>query len=271
CIITDDFSTDQTREICKTWLSKNPNFQTRTKLIESDVNTGVSANTNRGLKVASNEWIHVLSADDVLPENSLEKAHEFIVENPNISIFQGIASVYNNDFSESNWIGDLSENYKTSNFFDLSAEQQYKKLLRHCHVVAPAVFFRKNSVELVGFCDEDIPMVDDWPLWLKLTKQGYKIYFFNQTVVKYRQHKQSIVNENRGFLTDDLHRKNRPVYRKYIAPNIGFFEKIIYHINYVFKDILYRFFNSRNNPIAIFMLFVWRLFKQPSLRKNSKK
>ena len=192
CIITDDFSIDQTLEICKKWLSENPDFQSRTKIIESSVNTGISANTNRGLKVSSSEWIHVLSADDTLPENSLKKAHNFIVSNPNISIFQGIAKVYNNDFLEENFVKNLSLNTKKSKFFTFSSEQQYRQLLRYCHVVAPAVFYKKSIVEQVGFCDETNPMIDDWPLWQKLTKAGYKFYFLDDLVVNYRLHEESI-------------------------------------------------------------------------------
>jgi len=192
CIITDDCSTDQTLEICKTWLAENPEFQHRTKIIESSINTGVSANTNRGLKAASSEWVHVLSADDMLPKNSLEKAHKFMVENPDCSIFQGIAAVYNTYFLEQNFLETLTENNKTTNFFNCSAKQQHQKLLRHCHVVAPAVFYKKSIVEEVGFCDESIPMIDDWPLWQKLTKIGYKFYFLNEILVNYRIHKQSV-------------------------------------------------------------------------------
>jgi len=133
CIITDDCSTDRTLEICKTWLSENPEFQHRTKIIESSINTGVSANVNRGLKAASSEWIQVLSADDALLETALEKVHRFVVNNPNVSILQGIAATYNDDFSEENFIEHISENRKTSNFFNLSTQQQHSFLLNRCN------------------------------------------------------------------------------------------------------------------------------------------
>jgi len=192
CIITDDFSTDKTLEVCKQWLSENPNFQTRTKIIESSENTGVSANTNRGLKAASCEWIQVLSADDMFPKDSLEKAHKFILENPDCSVFQGIASVYNTYFSPQNFLEYRTENNYTSKFFSLSADQQHKKLLRRCPVVAPAVFYKKLLVEQVGFCDESNRLIDDWPLWQKFTKAGYKFYFLNDILINYRIHTESV-------------------------------------------------------------------------------
>ncbi len=268
-IITDDCSTDKTVDICKTWMAENPEFLPRLKMIESKVNTGVSANTNRGLKVASGEWVHVLSGDDALLEHALESVHDFVCKNPEISVLQGVAAYYDTDFSEANFKGNLSENYKTSDFFNLPASGQYRLLLNSCHVISPAVFTKLRIAESVDFRDENIPMIDDWPLWLKLTKNGYRFYFLNQILVKYRLQKHSITNENQGFLVSDLHRKCRPVYRLYIAPNIGFFKKITYHLDYAFKEILYRFFNSSKNPISILTMKILRIFKKPFLEKNN--
>ena len=192
CIITDDFSTDKTIEICKQWLSENPEFQTRTKIIESPENTGVSANVNRGLKATSCEWIQVLSADDAFPKDSLEKAHKFILENPDCAIFQGVASVYNTYFSPQNFLEYRTENHYTTNFFSLSAKQQHHQLLQRCNVVAPAVFYKKSLVEQVGFCDENERLIDDWPLWQKITKAGFKFYFLNEVLINYRIHTESV-------------------------------------------------------------------------------
>jgi glycosyltransferase involved in cell wall biosynthesis len=126
----------------------------------------------------------------------------------------------------------------------------------------------------VGFCDERIPLIDDWPLWLKLTKQGHKIHFYNQTLVKYRQHNRSITNENQGLFVSDLHRKERLVYRLYVAPNIGLFRKISYHFSYGFNEILYRFFNSKSNRFALwtlcFLRFLKRFFRPKKTKKNPK-
>ena len=192
CIITDDFSTDKTLEICKQWLSENPDFQTRTKVLESPENTGVSANVNRGLKAASCAWIQVLSADDMFPKDSLEKAHKFILEHPDCSVFQGVAAVYNAYFSPQNFLEYRTENNYTTNFFSLSADQQHNKLLRRNPVVAPAVFYKKSLVEQVGFCDESERLIDDWPLWQKITKAGFRFYFLNEVLIHYRIHTESV-------------------------------------------------------------------------------
>lgn len=268
-IVTDDFSTDQTLAVCRKWLNENPEFQSRVRIIETSENTGVSANVNRGLKCALGEWIYVFSADDALPENALENVLKFIEKNPNVQIFQGIASVYDTDFTEQNFIENITENNGETGFFSLSAEEQYRSLLKHCKVVAPAVFYKRTLVEEVGYCDERIPMIDDLPLWLKITGKGYKIYFCDAVLIQYRIHKKSITNENKGVFVSDLHRKRRLIYRYYIAPNIGFFAKIKYHLSYTFDDFLYRFFNSRNNRFSVYVLMFLRFVKRLFISKKN--
>jgi len=269
CIITDDFSTDKTLDVCKQWLSENPKFQARTQIIEHPENTGVSANTNRGLKAASCEWIQVLSADDMFPKDSLEKAHTFILEHPECSIFQGVAAVYRNHFNEQNFLRYRVENFKKTNFLALSAEKQYQQLLYCCSVVSPAVFYKKTIVEEVGFCDETIPLIDDWPLWLKITKAGYKFYFLNEVLINYRLHEHSLSNENQGVFVSDLHRKNRPVFKRYIFPNISPFKVVSHNFTYVFKEVLFRFFNSEKNRFSKAVLLVLRFFKRKVFKINT--
>ena len=267
-IITDDASTDNTLEVCRQWLADNPDIQSRVRIIETPVNTGVSANVNRGLRAASGEWVYVLSGDDALMETALEHARNFIETHPNLSIFQGIAAVYNNDFAEEKFVKNISENCTTTAFFDLSAESQYRHLLQRNPIVAPAVFYKKSIVEAVDFCDERIRSIDDWPLWLKLTKQGHKVHFYNEILVKYRRHDQSIMNENQGLYINDRHRKERLVHLLYIAPSKGLLKTIGYRINYACKEILYRFFNAKHYLLVSWAWAFWRVLKRPFRTKH---
>lgn len=60
CILVNDCSTDNSLEILKEYVNKDPRF----KLIDCPVNKGVSAARNAGLDVAQGEWISFLDADD---------------------------------------------------------------------------------------------------------------------------------------------------------------------------------------------------------------
>ncbi|KAA6320476.1 putative glycosyltransferase EpsE, partial [termite gut metagenome] len=65
-IVSDDCSTDDTVDVCQNWLDENKERFVRTELLIVLKNTGVSANCNRGYKVAKGEWIKGVAGDDML-------------------------------------------------------------------------------------------------------------------------------------------------------------------------------------------------------------
>jgi alpha-1,3-rhamnosyltransferase len=54
-IISDDYSSDNTVDICREWLSKHKDSFVSVKLITSDKNTGIAPNANRGWYQARGE------------------------------------------------------------------------------------------------------------------------------------------------------------------------------------------------------------------------
>ena len=48
----------------------------------------------------------------------------------------------------------------------------YKELCIHNRIVAGGVFFSKRFFEKYGFFDENYKLLEDWPKWLSVTRQG---------------------------------------------------------------------------------------------------
>lgn len=221
-IVTDDCSKDDTVEICRKWLARrNPRFS-RTQLLTSNVNTGVSGNANRGLLAANGNWIKFLGADDTLKCNCLEDNMLFISAHPEIRVLFSKVNIYNNDFSSENFIrtvpGDPinSANIMSDNN---NAESQYQMLLLSDRVhFSPSVFIHRETLVLVGGFDERFPMLEDYPLWLKLTRNGYRLNFMNRVTVNYRMHNQAINNTGSKFLVNPNYFKYESFRRLCIYP-----------------------------------------------------
>ena len=75
-IISDDCSTDNIVELCQKWVEENKERFVRTQIITSDLNTGVSANGNRGRDACQGEWIKGIAGDDLLMPNCVEDCVE---------------------------------------------------------------------------------------------------------------------------------------------------------------------------------------------------
>jgi len=103
-IVTDDCSKDDTVEICREWLAKHDSRFSMTKLLASDVNTGISGNANRGLYAANGNWIKFLGADDTLKTNCLEDNMLFVLAHPEIRVLFSKVNIYKNNFNPENFI-----------------------------------------------------------------------------------------------------------------------------------------------------------------------
>ena len=67
-LIIDDGSTDGTGRLAEEWAKKDTRIR-----VTHQPNAGVASARNRGLDMASGEWIRFVDADDTLPPDSIEK------------------------------------------------------------------------------------------------------------------------------------------------------------------------------------------------------
>ena len=79
-------------------------------------------------------------------------------------------------------------------FFAASAAEQYDMLLRKNHVFGPLFFCEKAFIEEMGLYDERYRMLEDYPMWLKMTSSGHRLHFKNIPTVAYRISETSVSN-----------------------------------------------------------------------------
>lgn len=76
-IIIDDYSTDGTREVLQEYIKKD----SRIKLIFNEQNLGISATYNKGLDIATGEYVSLVDSDDFLDLDFYEKMYNFSINN----------------------------------------------------------------------------------------------------------------------------------------------------------------------------------------------
>jgi len=193
-IVSDDCSTDDTINICATWMEKNKDRFIRTQLLTTASNTGIAANCNRGISSADGTWAKLIAGDDALFSNCLTENVNYVLNNNN-SYF-----IFSDCQLISNEIDDFMIDYVTNarDIYNKPSAYQYDYLiLKGCFPSAPTSFINLDILinKLNGF-DEDIPMIEDYPLWLKATKSGYSLKYFPTSTVLYRQHAGNILKNS---------------------------------------------------------------------------
>lgn len=263
-IISDDCSTDNTVGLCKAWLKKNQGRFLNSHLITSEKNTGVSGNANRGLHAAKGEWIKFLGADDTLKPNCIADNIEFAAGNPGTKVLFSQVEVYKDTFVQDNYIktipGVISERGSILSQ-GITAGSQYKMLLLSDRIhFSPSLFIHRDTMLSVGGFDERFPMMEDYPLWLNLTKSGHRLYFMDKVTVNYRQHSAAINNTSVNYLVKPNYFRTEKFRRIYTYPNLPLDVRMnarsSWFASQVFRCNLLNI-NNRRNRIIHSILTVW--------------
>ena len=168
-IVVDDGSDDGTSEMIQ-------NKYKSIKLIQQQ-NNGVSAARNNGIKHAKGDWIALLDSDDEWTEKKLENQVDRLIKTPEY------------DFCHTNeiWIRNgvrVNQRKKHEKY----GGYIFDKCLDICRISPSSVLFRKNILDHVGWFDDQLPVCEDYDLWLRITAE-YRILFIDDPlIIKYGGH-----------------------------------------------------------------------------------
>lgn len=226
-VVSDDASTDDTLAIVRQWAAKATTISSLKKIeiLEVSKNTGISANANRALKAAGGEWIKYIAGDDALKVDCIKKNVDWVRANPEVKVLFSRVEEYNETFEPENII-DVTH-VETENKLSIIAPEwdaldQYRMLLVSDRIhFSPSLFLSRDTLVSIGGFDEEFRLLEDYPLWLNLTKNGYRLSFMDEITVKYRKHNKAI-NNNKGItlLVNPNYFRTELFRKKYIYPNI---------------------------------------------------
>jgi len=256
-IITDDCSTDNTVELCHNWLNNNKHRFVNTLLLTSEKNTGVSANANRGLKTANGDWIKFLGADDTLKPKCIEENMSWVTFHPEIKVLFSKIEVYKDTFEPHYLINTIpGDPYNPESIIasNRSAESQYKMLLINDRVhFSPSVFLHRETIVSLGGFDERFKLLEDYPLWLNLTKNGICLNYMDKITINYRRHSKAINNTGISHIVNPNYFRSEAFRKIYIYPYLPFDlwlkARYIWYVCQIFRNI------RLNRDIQSFRLF----------------
>ena len=193
-IISDDVSPDNTVEVCKKWLEKNGDRFSLAKLITADKNGGVVVNCNRALTSTHGEWIKTIGSDDILFPDAIEKLYSFTQTHENVKALFGKQVYFYGPFSDNRFKKDECSLKLTAFRKKVTAKDQYTILTKRFFGCAAAFMMKTSLLRELGGFDERWP-VEDHPLYIKIVKEGTKIYYVDEFVVYRRIHADSIMRD----------------------------------------------------------------------------
>ncbi|MBN1625471.1 MAG: glycosyltransferase family 2 protein [Deltaproteobacteria bacterium] len=160
-IVIDDGSTDETTVALE-------GFKDNITLIRHPENMGVSAARNSGIRASQSPFIAFLDSDDYWLPEKLETQMQFFREHTEAVACQPEEIWVRNGRRVNPW----RKHIKPSG--DI-----FKSSLKLCVVSPSAVMLRRGIFDEAGLFDEDLPVCEDYDLWLRISCR-YPIHLINK-------------------------------------------------------------------------------------------
>jgi teichuronic acid biosynthesis glycosyltransferase TuaG len=172
-IIVDDCSTDKGPGIVQEYAEKD----SRISLIKLTKNSGAAVARNTAIKVAKGSYIAFLDSDDLWTPEKLEKQIQFMEENDYSFTFTSYQQI-------------TEDGKKFGKVIKVPSILNYRQaLLKNPIGCLTAVY---NAEKLGKIYMPLIRKRQDYALWLKILKKGFKGHGLNQVLAYYRVRRNSI-------------------------------------------------------------------------------
>lgn len=190
-IISDDNSQDETLDICVDWLKKNAHLFSGADLLTSENNTGISGNYNRALRIVRGEWVKYIAGDDILCDNCIDTFVKETKKTTDKFIMCMLQPFDKEGYKE--------PRMRADGILDGDVKHQEQKLSELSYIIeGPSFFLETDTLNAMHGFDEKYPYVEDWPLAMKYTYNGFHIHLLKEPLVRYREY-QSVSKEGSEY------------------------------------------------------------------------
>lgn len=206
CIIADDGSADNSKQIAVTYTQKDKRF----KYIHQE-NKGVSATRNNAIGQSTGKYILPLDADDKIAPAYLAEAIKVFENEPNTKLVYCLAALFGKKRGKWNL-----------------PPYSYKNLLIENLIFCSAVFKKADFDKTSGY---DIKMVEgfeDWDFWLSFLTETDRVFQIPRVLFYYRLKDTSrntdLDEAKQRQLRTAIYKKHESIYTKYFSQPDMLFE-----------------------------------------------
>lgn len=170
-IMCDDGSGDDTYEVAKFYVDRYPD---KFILIRNEQNFKLAATLNHCLEYADTEYVARMDGDDISLPERFEKEIQFLDAHPEYALVS-CPMVYFDEHGE----------YRTGKTKEEPTKEDFKYGTPFCH--AP-VMMRTDILKKIGCYTAEpwVERVEDYYLWFKFYKAGFKGYNLSKPLYKMR-------------------------------------------------------------------------------------
>jgi len=187
-IVSDDGSDDFPKEKIKNYIENNKNENISNVIIRQETqNSGTVKHLNHAFSISSGTYVCALAGDDIYSDQYVISRYVEGFKNAeeNCYIEMAQTAMYDNDLEK------LDGYFLQPDIQRMLHHEDYKYELFNALVMAPylpsvSTFFKKEFFDKFGKFDENYKLIEDYPMHLRLAKEGYIIHYENFIAVNHR-------------------------------------------------------------------------------------
>lgn len=210
-LITDDCSTDNTREIAEDYVRKYPSL---IRYNRNEENLGVVKNFNKAVSMTSAEYVCFLGADNRFVSNYLEMCVRALNSDKSLAIaytdyafFGPRAEMTYHKLSPENK-GPVRNNYYYLVNFPEFNERSRQALNKHNFIHGSSMYRRKAYDQIGGYLDTS-GQQEDFNLFQRMVQAGWQAVKVKNAYLEYRQHSKNQLNNTFNSYAELNYYKNK--------------------------------------------------------------
>jgi glycosyltransferase involved in cell wall biosynthesis len=187
CIVVDDGSTDNTREVVEPYVRRDPRIR---YIYQSNQRAGTAR--NNGIRNGRGAYLQFLDADDLIEAQKIERQVEYLERHPEVDIIYGSVRSFHTDQPITN----LSETFGEESLWMPRLSGSGKEILMELirlPLLIHAPLVRKGSGGSIIWFDEKLKACEDWLFWVNCALRGRRFHYekIKGTLSFYRTHETS--------------------------------------------------------------------------------
>ena len=191
-ILVNDGSKDKSVEIMK----KFQKLDNRIKIIDKK-NTGVSDTRNRGLEIATGDYIMFMDSDDCLEENAINKIINIIYEK-NVDIIKFNYNILLNEMKVKEESEDYTK-YTQKILFKLDIKKFMDEILSgKINAYVWTLVIKKEIIKNIRF-NEKIGMMEDLLFYINILLEASRMFVMNDGLYDYFVNPESVCNSSKYY------------------------------------------------------------------------
>ena len=204
-VVSDDGSENFDAEELERFIRRNRRKNLRSVFLhQMERNVGTSKNFNFALSHAEGEYVKFIAADDLFYDvDSLSKLVA-VAEQESGSVVIARAPSYDRYLERREWTYPSDEHWAWMRDAAGNPKEFFGIMSPYCLISSPAALYRLAFLKARGGADEQYRLIEDWPFWMRMLRDGERFTFLDEPVVIYRSGGVSNGIENANYAAYQL-------------------------------------------------------------------